>query len=158
MPTTKLWNAGDTLTAADMMAFADLGKAWTAYTPVWTAATVNPVIGNGSLLGRYVQLGAFVSFVCEMTAGSTTTFGTGQYSLTLPVACRTGSPVQYFALDCRDDSLSQRYGGNAWTPTGLACSCQASNGSAFFGNVTSAVPFAFATLDSITMSGTYEAA
>jgi hypothetical protein len=34
-----------------------IDTSWTSYTPVWTAASVNPVIGNGSLQGWYKVIG-----------------------------------------------------------------------------------------------------
>lgn len=56
-----------------------------AYTPAWTAATTNPTIGNGSVVGEYERDGNYV--VARVTAnfGSTTTFGTGTYSFSLPI-------------------------------------------------------------------------
>ena len=60
--------------------------ATTSYTPSWTAATTNPVIGNGSIIGLYSQINKMVYFKVVITFGTTTTFGTGAYSLTLPVA------------------------------------------------------------------------
>lgn len=62
------------------------GAAWTSYTPTWTAATTNPVLGNGTLVGRYKQFGKTVLVNITLTAGSTTTFGTGAYSFALPFA------------------------------------------------------------------------
>jgi hypothetical protein len=53
------------------------------YTPTWTAS-VNPAIGNGSLSGRYMKIGKMVFVWLNMTAGSTTTFGTGAWHFSLP--------------------------------------------------------------------------
>lgn len=60
--------------------------AWVSYTPVWTAATTNPALGNGTLVGRYQRVGRTIHLHINLTAGSTTTFGSGNYSLSLPVA------------------------------------------------------------------------
>jgi hypothetical protein len=60
------------------------GGTWTSYTPSWTASTTNPVLGNGTLTGRYSRVGNMVDFAIKMTAGSTTTFGSGPWSLSLP--------------------------------------------------------------------------
>lgn len=62
-----------------------IGDPWTAYTPVWTVVGTNPAIGNGSLAGAYMQAGKLVSFRIGITMGSTTTYGNGQWRLTLPV-------------------------------------------------------------------------
>ncbi|MBZ3908784.1 MULTISPECIES: hypothetical protein [Streptomyces] len=59
--------------------------AWTAYTPVWTAETTNPAIGNGSLTGKYAIVGRTCHFTLLMQFGSTTTYGSGNYHLSYPV-------------------------------------------------------------------------
>lgn len=58
--------------------------AWTTYTPTWAAGGGNPAIGNGTIIGRYIQVGSLVHVHVEVTAGSTTTFGTGFWTFTLP--------------------------------------------------------------------------
>lgn len=68
--------------------------AWTTYTPTWTAS-VNPAIGNGTLTGAYIISGKTLRFRIYMLAGSTTTFGTGEWSFGLPtgvgVVAKTGA-------------------------------------------------------------------
>jgi hypothetical protein len=59
---------------------------WISYTPTWTAATTNPAIGNGSLTGGYRRIGQQIDFFADIGAGSTTTFGTGIWRISLPVA------------------------------------------------------------------------
>ncbi|MCM8548880.1 hypothetical protein [Streptomyces sp. STCH 565 A] len=63
----------------------DAGTAWTSYTPTWTASTTNPNLGNGTLVGRYHKVGRTVHLHINLTAGSTTTYGSGTYSFALPV-------------------------------------------------------------------------
>ena len=58
--------------------------AWQSYTVSWTAATTNPSIGNGTLTGRYVQIGKTVICAVSLTMGSTTTYGSGSWNLSLP--------------------------------------------------------------------------
>lgn len=62
-----------------------LTDPWTAYTPAWSSSGTQPVLGNGTLTGKYVQTGKFVTCSGKLTYGSTTTFGTGIYAITLPV-------------------------------------------------------------------------
>jgi hypothetical protein len=57
-------------------------------TPVWVGATTNPVLGNGSLIARYRLTGDFCEFWLRLVAGSTTTFGTGEWTFQLPAAAR----------------------------------------------------------------------
>jgi len=76
-----------TLDAGGLIPAAQIGGAWSAYTPVWTAATTNPVLGNGTLTGWYKQLpDKTVHLDITLTAGTTTTFGSGVMKLSLPVA------------------------------------------------------------------------
>ena len=63
--------------------------AWQSYTPTWTAGTTNPSIGNGTLSGRYIQIGKLVYCQFTMRAGSTTTFGSGIWRFSYPVAPNT---------------------------------------------------------------------
>lgn len=59
--------------------------AGTAYTPTWTGSGSNPSIGNGGLGGRYWLVGKILFLRIQLTVGSTTAFGTGQWSFGLPV-------------------------------------------------------------------------
>ncbi|MEU8713624.1 hypothetical protein [Streptomyces sp. NPDC048663] len=87
----RTWVVGEVVTAALMNQeirdqFNSFFGAWTAYTPVWTTTGTAPNIQNGTLTGRYMKIGRTVICEINMTAGSTTTFGTGNYSWSLPVA------------------------------------------------------------------------
>lgn len=55
------------------------------YTPIWTAATVNPSIGNGTLTGTWTKRGDLVLVSVVWVAGATTAFGTGQWNFSLPI-------------------------------------------------------------------------
>lgn len=59
--------------------------AWNTYTPTWTAATTNPSIGDGTLTGKYAVVGKVCHFTTLVTFSSTTTYGSGAYTLGLPV-------------------------------------------------------------------------
>jgi|KBSMisStandDraft_5_1062788.scaffolds.fasta_scaffold00317_8 hypothetical protein len=60
---------------------------WQTYTPVWSGdANVQPVIGNGLLLGRYWRNGPWIEVVIVLQPGSTSVIGTSNYwMITLPV-------------------------------------------------------------------------
>jgi len=62
--------------------------AWTAWTPVLTAATTNPNIGStGQIDGYYSKQGRIVAWNARITTGGTgIAAGSGQYFLSLPVA------------------------------------------------------------------------
>lgn len=60
--------------------------AWTPYLPVWTAATTNPSVNNGTLVGRYTKVHRVVNYDITLTAGPLTNYGSGNYSFLLPFA------------------------------------------------------------------------
>jgi len=58
---------------------------WTTYTPLWTSSGTQPTLGNGSLTGRYVSIGATVIGEIRLVAGVTGfSRGSGTYFLSLP--------------------------------------------------------------------------
>ncbi|WP_063735629.1 hypothetical protein [Streptomyces sp. RTd22] len=87
--TPRTWVVGETVTAALMNTeirdqFNSIFGAWTSYTPTWTASTTNPVLGNGTLIGRYLKVGMTCTTQINLVTGSTTTYGAGNYSWALP--------------------------------------------------------------------------
>ncbi|WP_330265335.1 hypothetical protein [Streptomyces griseorubiginosus] len=89
--TPRTWVVGEVVSAALMNQeirdqFNSMFSAWTAYTPTWTASTTNPVLNDGTLTGRYMKIGRTVIGETTLTAGSSTTFGSGAWSFSLPAA------------------------------------------------------------------------
>ncbi|MEV3946968.1 hypothetical protein AB0K57_04800 [Streptomyces halstedii] len=87
----KTWIVGETVSAALLNQqirdqFASMFDTWTVYTPVWSGATTNPAIGNGTLVGRYMKWGRTCHLRIEVLMGSTTTYGSGGWSVSLPFA------------------------------------------------------------------------
>ena len=70
----------------DALRTIEVGGVWQSYTPTWTATTTNPSIGDGTLSGRYTVIGKLVVLNIRMVAGSTTTFGSGEWNFSLPIA------------------------------------------------------------------------
>lgn len=54
------------------------------YTVAWTSSGTQPAKGNGSFNGVYTKIGQKVLVSITITMGSTTTFGTGNYTFSLP--------------------------------------------------------------------------
>jgi hypothetical protein len=73
------------------------GSAWkaqgdyAAYTPSWTAASVNPTLGNGSLTARWTRIGSQIHTMGTLVLGSTSNGGTGVWSMSLPTAAAANS-------------------------------------------------------------------
>lgn len=86
----RTWVVGETVTAAMLNTeirdqINSILGTWTTYTPTWTSA-VNPVLGNGTITGRYIKIGRTVTVSILLTCGSTTTYGSGAYNFGLPFA------------------------------------------------------------------------
>lgn len=65
--------------------------AWTTFVPTWTASSVNPTLGNGTLTSRWSRVGRTIHWIGSLTAGTTTSGGTGFWSMSLPVTAATNS-------------------------------------------------------------------
>lgn len=148
--------AGQRITA-DML--EDMVGQWTDYTVTWTSSGTAPAIGNGTLTGRYCVIGDTVHFSIKLTGGSTTTWGTGNYSFSLPVtAAATADHVGTVFVG--DDSV-----GAAGYSLGVAFTgTSATTVQGYTGNeggasaISNTNPQTFATSDRIWIHGTYEAA
>lgn len=93
----NLGKPGHYPTGAELEAILDqidslTAPGWTAYTPAWTAFGVAPAIGNGTATGAYRQSTDMDLVIVRgnLTFGSTTTYGTGIYFFSLPVAASAG--------------------------------------------------------------------
>jgi hypothetical protein len=54
------------------------------YTPTWGGTGSNPSLVNGTISGRYMRQGNWGVLHVAMTMGASTTYGTGQWTWTLP--------------------------------------------------------------------------
>jgi len=89
--------AGSRVFASDLNTATQQG-AWTSYTVTWTSSGTAPAKGNGTMVGYYSKIGRQVTVKIEFNSGSTTTFGTGYYSFSLPfAAATTGVPTNQVA-------------------------------------------------------------
>lgn len=130
-----------------------LTDPWTSFTPTWGGTTTNPVLNNGSITASYLQDGKFVVFKGKITMGSSTTFGSGIWTVTVPVnavditaigqgLAKDSSPTNGFPLIAEFRSVSQL---QFWP----------NNAS---GQVTNAAPLTWASGDSLNWTIIYEAA
>lgn len=130
---------------------------WTAFTPGWFGSTTNPAIGNGTIVGRYKRIGKTVFFRISITAGTTTTYGSGNYSFGIPFASHAtarqmvGGDVvigSVYGMRGRIDASASI--ANLWTP-----GTTAGGGDR---NVTPTVPATFVSTAVAVLEGVYEAA
>lgn len=160
--TPRTWVVGEVVTAAELNTeirdqWNSILGAWSTYTVTWTGSTTNPVLGNGTLIGRYLQVGRRYDVHIDLTAGSSTTYGSGGWAFSLPAtAASVGSRVGHaHALQ----SASQRYGGQciiglAATNTSPFCP----TGTTPLAQVAAGVPFTWASGNQLRLTFTYESA
>lgn len=125
-----------------------VGAAWTAYTPTLT----NITLGNGTVSGRYLQIGKNLYFTAQVTFGTTTTMGAGPI-LGLPVTVLTGT---HYAV--AGYAFNNVNGGNY--QVGGVCASGTTNCIllAGTGSVGATVPFTWGVSDQVLVSGVYESA
>lgn len=72
--------------------------AFTSYTPVWASTGTAVSLSNGTITGKWAKFGKFIVGEVILTIGSTTTMGTGSYTITLP---STSSSTSDYYKGCR---------------------------------------------------------
>lgn len=143
--------------SADLQ-FGKIMDAWTSYTPTW-AGTSNPAIGNGTLSGKYLLAGKLVMFRVVITMGSTTTYGTGEWTLTLPYSATTAVNGPAFNGVARDVSASASYLVIGELSGASTLRMRITGGaSGVLTSLTATAPFTWANTDTLLVSGVYEAA
>lgn len=135
--------------------------AWTVYTPTITADSGGFSLGNGSIAGRYKQIGKTVFFHAKLVFGSTTNPGGGHWNFGLPVTAYDSN--FQFSASILDDGAAW-YGGigngnYTGSTTSFAVIIPGTNASVTtWATVGNGGPFTWGASDNITISGTYEAA
>jgi hypothetical protein len=75
------------------------------FTPSWTAS-VNPAIGNGTVSASYSIHEGLCYFYAAYEFGSTTTFGSGAWTFSLPFSAKVPAVGSVYALDSGTNWLS----------------------------------------------------
>jgi len=158
----RTWVAAEVVTASNMNGLRDslkaIGDAWTAYTPAWTTTGTAPVLGNGTITGFYMSAGKLTQYKIRLTMGSTTTYGTGSFTFSLPVSGSVASYDPMGSAVLHDASAGARYLCIPWVVSGTTIRLldQAQTGAS--PEVAQTSPITFATSDEIHIGGWYEAA
>jgi hypothetical protein len=142
------------------------GSAWAAqgdyasYSPSWTASTVNPTVGNGSLVARWTRVGRQIHYMGALTLGSTSNGGTGVWSMTLPTAA-AATGVYTFGTANYAVAFSNDYLGAIQVDSGASTAVfvvKTTTSSASAGQVSNTLPVAASSNSRLYWSVTYEAA
>jgi hypothetical protein len=161
--TAPTFTAGTSPPAATLNIIRDdlnlIGGAWSTYTPTWTGATTNPVLGNGTIAGRYKLIGDKTCHVqIKLTMGTTTTYGSGNWLFSLP----SGTNQETAALFPIGVAMAQdasagpaRYTGTVEVSSSTAVLVM---NNATGAGMTATVPFTWASTDVLYFSFMYELA
>jgi hypothetical protein len=120
------------------------------YTPTWTGGS--PTIGNGTINGSYVFTGDTCKVSIQLTMGSTTTYGAGAWSFSLPKAAAARDQAGSAYIE--DSSVPAVYSATTYIQSSASTVRVAVAGStaAYLG---SATPFAWATGDKVMLEFDY---
>jgi hypothetical protein len=128
------------------------------YTPTWSSdGGTQPSLGNGTLDARYHVFGRLCQVWIRLVFGSSTTFGTGNHTFSLPFTSRNGTVNYYGVAHFRDAATANYYraiqiGANASTISYWNSWAEGSNVSLW----TPTSPFAMANGDGVNVNIIYE--
>jgi hypothetical protein len=134
---------------------------WTAYTPTITPDSGTFTLGNGTLAGRYKQIGKTVFFYAKLIYGSTSAPGSGHWNFSLPVAAKDSNYTFSAAILNDGASWYGAIGNGNYTgsTTSFVVIFPSTNAAlTHWEPVGNGGPFTWGTADNITISGSYEAA
>jgi hypothetical protein len=123
------------------------------FQPVWSAATTAPVLGNGSLIGAYVEVGSLLIYSVRLVPGTTTTFGTGAWAFTVPRVRVQAEPMFLGSAWAIDSSAGISYPGICRSSTVLNSAII--HATFVGGDAAVAVPFAWANGDTLVATIAY---
>jgi hypothetical protein len=138
---------------------SDITTAWTSYTPTWTAASVNPAIGNGTIQGWYKLVGKTCFVRGNIVMGSTTTFGSGEWYVSMPFTASHADAILMSANLLDNGSAwynALLNGARAGFNYKTAIQYQSTGGTAE--DVRSTQPFTWTNTDRFIWNGSYEIA
>lgn len=77
-------------TGTDETMITNLGDLSATYAVAWTASTTNPSIGNGTLTAYWTRIAKQVTVNIQLTPGTTTSLGSGEWSFSTPSTIASG--------------------------------------------------------------------
>ena len=145
-------SSGQVLTAATMNS---IGAAWETYVPAWTGSTTNPAIGNGFIEGLYCRIQKLVIVTGYIIPGSTTTYGSGTYRISLPITAKSSNGSMGYAAVFDASAGYIAYSGIGSQVTTSTIEFRLGNATGIFSPT---VPITLANADQLRFTLVYEAA
>ena len=150
---TKLFVAGDILTAAEVNTYLQQRDAWTSFTPTLTNVTE----GNGTKVAFYNRVGRIIHWYVKFTLGSTSTIG-GLIGVALPVTAAADAVAPGIARLHVAGASRPGYYSMASTTRVDVYAIYAANTYGETSNTSATIPATWTTADYFHLGGTYEAA
>lgn len=165
-PTTALMRANSFYYATDdqVLYYSD-GVSWTQVSPsgkgaaAWTTYTpslTNWTLGNGTITGKWVQVGKTVFFRSVLTFGSTTTAASSAPNISLPTAAIANDNT--YDVQARFWHSPSMYQAAAYQVSTTVYGAFIIGTNGVYLTPSTTTPFTWATGDQVLISGTYEAA
>jgi hypothetical protein len=99
----------------NLQVFETKGSQIYSYTPTWDVVSgTAPSLGNGTLTGHYATRGALIWCKVQLTYGSTSTGGSGNWTWSLPFPARTDMGVFVGAAFVDPAAAAGGYVAAAW--------------------------------------------
>jgi hypothetical protein len=129
------------------------------YTPNWTGSTTNPVLNNGTITGKYIVVGKMCWVEVIITMGSSTTYGSGTWSVSVPVTSASDVGRQVLPQGTQRTSVTRPiYGELISNDTNVTLRSWPTTAGNAMTAVTPTFPTTWASTDVLTMSGWYRTA
>lgn len=142
------------LTAADLLDLQRLTETWETFVTTWRSDGTAVSLGNGTLTGRKLIYGKTRVNLINLIAGSTTTFGTGNYFWHLSDTTRSSDDViagNALAIDA--SPFTRHHAGASVATSGTEVICTTGSST-----VTATSPFTWAVNDKISILVEFEVA
>lgn len=125
------------------------------YVPAWTGSVSDPAIGNGTITAQYVKAGQMCRVMIRFVMGTTTTYGSGFWRLSLPFTA-----ADAFELEGQYGILSDASGGKqaAITQANTTSIFTLSSTVGALALVTATAPFTWTSTDAFTFQLVYRTA
>lgn len=107
-------SAGDSILASTITGILTPGHIDWVSSLAWTGSVSNPAFGNAVTAAEYRRESSdadLISFFIEITMGSTTTYGSGVWFLSLPVAAHSTWVGRPCGMVYAQDTGTTNYGG-----------------------------------------------
>lgn len=148
-------NASTYVTAADDQGDFVPTNGWESWTPTLT----NLTLGNGTVTAKFRRVGTTIEFRFRFSLGSTSAVGTDpRFSLPVTAHADYVADMYSYGDGILNDATSAEYRAHGWVFSTTACHIVYFDTNNVAQFIAATAPFTWATSDSMSVVGSYEAA